>query len=120
MTYQERIADIRQQGGINFHFPVMKRGGVKPGVWNHVCVSYNSDKRHLVYIHNGVIQLNYTNAPLAFEVKDGLFKSAFSPWFRDPDKYSTYPISPKCVEEKPCPGIWPCECKEKKHTTEAK
>ena len=101
MTYQERIAEIRQQGGINFHFPVMKKGGVKPGVWNHICVSYNSDKRHLVYIHNGVIQLNYTNVPLAFEVMDGLPKSVFGPAFRDPDKNWTSPVwEPNNCKEK--------------------
>ena len=114
MTYQERIADIRQQGGINFHFPVMKRGGVKPGVWNHICVSYESAKRHLVYIHNGVIQLNYTNAPLAFEVKDGLLKSVFSPAFRDPDHMYTSPTwDPKCVQKKGT--FWVSECEEKQY-----
>ena len=78
MTYQERIADIRQQGGINFHFPLMPNGGVKPGSWNHICLAYDSEARHLVYIHNGEITFNYTNAPLAFEVLDGLPKSVLS------------------------------------------
>ena len=100
MTYQERIAEIRQQGGLNFHFPVMKQGGVKPGVWNHICVSYDSDKRHLVYIHNGLIQLNYTNTPLAFEVHDGLPKSVFSPAFRDPDmKWTSEAWHPQWSED---------------------
>ena len=87
MTYQERISDIRQQGGINFHFPLMPKGGVKPGSWNHICMAYNSEARHLVYIHNGEITFNYTNAPLAFEVEvDGLPKMAFSPRHRRPSK----------------------------------
>ena len=96
MSYQERIADIRQQGGINFHFPVLKKGGIKPGLWNHVCVSYNSPKRQLVYIHNGEIQLNYTNVPLAFEVPDGIPKSYFSPVFRTPGNLVKFSFEDDC------------------------
>ena len=86
MTYQERIYDVRQQGGVNLHFHQMPNGGVKPGSWGNICISYDSPARHLVYIFNGGIALNYTNAPLAFEVFDGLPKSAFSPAHRKPGK----------------------------------
>ena len=84
MTYQEKIADIRQQGGINFHFPRLKNGGVKPGLWSHLCYSYDSSKRHFAFVHNGAIEVNYTNVPLAFEVSDGLPKSIFTPAYRYP------------------------------------
>ena len=87
MSYQEKIADIRQQGGVNFHFPDMKNGGVKPGIWNHICLSYSTAIRHLVYVHNGLTQLNYTHVPLAFEVNDGLPKSFFTPGFRFPGNF---------------------------------
>ena len=88
MTYQERIYDVRQQGGVNLHFHQMPNGGIKPGSWNNICISYDSPARHLVYIFNGGIALNYTNTPLAFEVFDGLPKSAFSPAHRKPGKKS--------------------------------
>ena len=85
-TYQERYQDISQQGGFNLHFHNMPAGGVKPGSWSNICIAYNSPARHLVYIFNGEITLNYTNSPLALQVEDGLPKSAFSPGNRKPGK----------------------------------
>ena len=111
MSYQERIADIRQQGGINFHFPFMKHGGVKPGLWNHLCVSYNSATRQLVYIHNGAIQFNYTHVPLALEVQDGLPKSFFTPVMRYPGNNWKAPFGHKDCE--PDGNGW--NCKDKAH-----
>ena len=117
MSYQEKIADIRQQGGINFHFPFMKQGGVKPGLWNHLCISYSSSKRHLVFIHNGAVQFNYTNVPLAFEVSDGLPKSLFTPFFRTPEKEWKSPYWNKDCEIEDYTPIYyqPKNCKDKNH-----
>ena len=54
-------------------------------MWNHICFSYDSKKRHFALVHNGKVEVNYTNAPLAFEVHDGFPKSAFTPASREPD-----------------------------------
>ena len=112
MSYQEKISDIRQQGGINFHFPVLKEGGVKPGIWSHICMSYDSDKRHFAMVHNGKIEVNYTNAPLAFEVHDGFPKSAFTPVSRAPGGIWSSPFW-NCTPKPNLDWIEPCEDEEK-------
>ena len=114
MTYQERIADIRQQGGINFHFPIMKNGSVKPGLWSHICYSYDSSKRHLIYIHNGAIQFNYTNVPLALEVDDGLPRHSFNPSFKYPngERWDVPNIDKACNFTN---SYWHPDCVERKH-----
>ena len=85
MSYQEKLAEIRQQEGTaGIHFGVFEK--LKHGFWNHICFSYDTPKRHFALVHNGEVLFNYSRSQsLAFQVPDGPSKSMFTPVSRFPD-----------------------------------
>ena len=76
-TYTEKFKEVMEAGGQVFHLPKLSKP-VVPVRWNHLCHSYDSDKRQLQYVLNGKVEVNYTNVPLAFTLEDGINPNQFA------------------------------------------
>ena len=76
-TYTEKFKEVMQAGGQPFHKPKLLNP-VVPVRWNHLCHSYDSDRRQLQYVLNGMVEVNYTNVPFSFTLEDGVNPHQFA------------------------------------------
>ena len=86
-TSTEKFKEVMEAGGQVFHLPKLQNP-VVPVRWNHLCHSYDSDKRQLKYVLNGNVEVNYKNVPFSFTLEDGINPNQFATCTVDKNTWS--------------------------------